>query len=68
MYLTKKKKNVFSFGNINLVTLTLDLEENVLTSKSLDGDEELKRKAAEFDRLMKIIKDKIPQVSYREKI
>ena len=28
----------------------------------------MKRKASEFDRLMKIIKDNLPQVSQREKI
>ena len=51
----------------NKVASTLDLEENILTSDSSEDCKELERKASEFDRLMNMIKDKLPQVTHREK-
>ena len=42
------------------VASTLDLEENILTSDSSEDGKELERKASEFDRLMNMIKDKLP--------
>lgn len=52
------------------VACTLDLEEKALLSEnsSSEDDDEIKRKASEFDRLMEMVKEKLPQISHREKI
>ena len=50
------------------IASTLNLEDNILTSESSDYDKEIKRKASSFDRLMKMIKDKLPHVNHRKQI